>query len=301
MLEITPYLVNSDQVGFVKGHQAPDSMRRMINLIDYVENIGTPSLLLGLDVEKAFNRVHWNYIARTLEKFGFSGFIHEAIMLLYTQPSAKVSTSGMLSKTFNLANGTRQGCPLSPIIFSSVIEPLVETIRSNENISGIKIGDRIHEIGLFADGIILSLTNLNKSLHLPQSVLNSFSKVCYYNINNRKSFALPMNISKDTFTILKEKYNDNWDASSFTYLGINLTFPTKKLYAANFPKLLYLISKDFQNIKQTHLSWIGKIAAFKMQTLPKILYQSIPIPIPSSFFKILNTKLRNLVWKKNQG
>lgn len=60
-----------------------------------------------------------------------------------------------------------------------------------------------------------------------------------------------MNISNDTSTILKEKYNYNWDASSFTYLGINLTFPAKKLYAANFPaKLLDLISKDFQNIKQ---------------------------------------------------
>lgn len=63
-----------------------------------------------------------------------------------------------------------------------------------------------------------------------------------------------------------------------------------------------MISKDFQNIKQTHLSWIGKIAAFKMQTLPKILYlfRAIPIPIPSSFFKILNTKLRNLVWNNKK-
>lgn len=142
-------------------------------------------------------------------------------MLLYTQTSAKVSTFGMLSKNFNLTNGTRQGCPLSPIIFSLVIEPLAETIRSNKNISGIKIGNRLHKIGL-----------------------------SYYKVNNSKSFALTMNITNNMSTILKEKYNYNWDAPSFTYLGINLTFPTKKLFAANFPTLLDLISNNFQNIQK---------------------------------------------------
>lgn len=76
-------------------------------------------------------------------------------MCLYTLPSAKVFTTGTISKCFNLTNGTRKGCPLSPIIFSLAIEPLAATIRSKNSIKGITIGNREHKIDLFADDIKL--------------------------------------------------------------------------------------------------------------------------------------------------
>lgn len=98
----------------MKGHQAPDGTRRIINMINHVENSRTPSLRFALDAEKAFVKVHWDYTSQTLMTFVFSGFIQEAIMSLYTQPSAKVFTSAILSKDFKLTNGTRQGFPLSP-------------------------------------------------------------------------------------------------------------------------------------------------------------------------------------------
>lgn len=72
LLEITPFLIKSDQVGFDEGHQSPDSIRRMVDLINRIENNQIPSLLLGLDAQKAFDRVHWGYIAETLKKFGYA-------------------------------------------------------------------------------------------------------------------------------------------------------------------------------------------------------------------------------------
>lgn len=140
LVNITPQLIGPDQVGFTKGRQAPDSTRRILNIIDQIHTDRTPSLLLALDAEKAFDRMHWIYISKTLDKFGFQGFIHSAIMALYSHPTAKVLTSGIISKTFSLTNGTRQGCPLSPFIFSLAIEPLAEYLRSTPNIKGITIG-----------------------------------------------------------------------------------------------------------------------------------------------------------------
>lgn len=140
LVNITPQLIGPDQVGFTKGRQAPDSTRRILNITDQIHTDRTPSLLLTLDAEKAFDRMHWIYISKTLDKFGFQGFIHSAIMALYSHPTAKVLKSGIISKTFPLTNGTRQGCPLSPLIFSLAIEPLAEYIRSTPNIKGITIG-----------------------------------------------------------------------------------------------------------------------------------------------------------------
>lgn len=86
LLNVTPLLLGSEQVGFVKDRQAPDGTRRMLNLIHYAEICQVPSLLLALDAEKAFNRVHWGYLSQVLSKFGFLGFIYSVIMSLYKLP-----------------------------------------------------------------------------------------------------------------------------------------------------------------------------------------------------------------------
>ena len=64
-------------------------------------------MILTLDAENAFDRMHWEYISQTLSKFGLQGFIHSAIMALYTHPTAKVFSSGMLSRNFALTRPDR--------------------------------------------------------------------------------------------------------------------------------------------------------------------------------------------------
>lgn len=143
---ITLQLVKADQVGFVKGRQAPDGTRWLYNLIHIAETCKTPTVVLMLDAEKAFNRVHWGYLSATLKKFGLNGFSYTSITSLYTKPSAKVFTSNVLLDTFCITNGTCQVCPLSPLIFSLIMESLVEAIRSCDSISGIEVGGYSHKL-----------------------------------------------------------------------------------------------------------------------------------------------------------
>lgn len=149
---------------FVKGREAPDGTRRLINIISHTEHSKTPTLLLSLDAEKAFHRIHWGFIFKTLRKFGFSGNIAHAIAALYSAPSAKVLANGVLSKLFIISDGTRQGCPLSPLIFDLVMEPLAEAIRSHPGIRGVDIAGVQHKINLFADDIILAIIDVERSL-----------------------------------------------------------------------------------------------------------------------------------------
>lgn len=76
LLELMPDLIHLDQSGFTKGRHAPDATRHMINLIHHAESSGTPSQLLSLDAEKAFDRVHWLYLQKVLLKFGFKDHIY---------------------------------------------------------------------------------------------------------------------------------------------------------------------------------------------------------------------------------
>lgn len=109
-----------------------------------------------------------------------------------------------------------------------------------------------------------------------------------------------MNIPNNQIDILSKKYDNNWNEPPITYVGIQLSYPASKLYTSNFPKLSEQISIDLQNIK-VQLSWVGKIAAFKMKTLPKILYfRSLPVLIPATFFTQINAKMKKFVWNEKK-
>lgn len=298
LIQIMPMLIHPDQSGFTKGRQSSDATRRMINIIHQAEITGTPSLLLSLDAEKAFDRVHWTYLHTVLKKFGFQGTILNAIMALYSNPEAQVYTEGMLSRPFPITNGTRQGCPLSPIIFNLLMEPLAEHIRSHPNISGLITGNVHHKISLFADDVILILTNPSGSLAEVQKLLNWFSSVSYYKVNTSKSFILDVNIDATMKNLLQTQYPFAWATTDITYLGIHLPRTTKNLYSCNFPPLLQTIQAANQQIAKHELSWTGRLAAFKMICLPQLLYyfRTIPIPLPTRFFRSLQTLFNRFLW-----
>lgn len=107
--QILPSLIHSDQVGFLKHRQTRDGTRRLLDLIQLATSSAEDSALLSLDAEKAFDRVQWLYLQKVLTKFGFSGFIYDAICSLYTCPSASVFSAVFLSYNFPISNGTRQG------------------------------------------------------------------------------------------------------------------------------------------------------------------------------------------------
>lgn len=129
-------------MGFVRCRQSADATRIIVNIVHHAEGTRTPSLLLSIDAEKAFYRAHWQYISMVLSKFGFQGPILSSILALYSSPTARVYTSGFLSKPFSISNGTRQGFPLSSSIFNPMIEPLVETSGSHSLTTGFKFNFR---------------------------------------------------------------------------------------------------------------------------------------------------------------
>lgn len=127
-------LVHFDQVGFVKGRSASSNMRRLFNIMHRAATLQQPAIMLSLDAEKAFDRIEWPYLFYTLERYGFGTICMQWIRALYYKPLACVKTNGTVSPSFELTRSTRQGCPVSPIIFILALEPLACAIRPNQQV-----------------------------------------------------------------------------------------------------------------------------------------------------------------------
>ncbi|KAK7933619.1 hypothetical protein WMY93_004515 [Mugilogobius chulae] len=76
-------------------------------------------MVVSLDAEKAFDRLEWKFMFEVMEKFGLGHSFIQWVKLLYVSPKAVVLSNGISSHPFTLERGTRQGCPLSPLLDQS--------------------------------------------------------------------------------------------------------------------------------------------------------------------------------------
>ena len=93
-----------------------------------------------LDMEKAFDRCSWEFLQDALAAVGFGQDFIDYVLLAYshtTPPTRQLYVNGFLGPTFPLGSGVAQGCPLSPLLFLIIAEPLTRLFNQNRNIYGI--------------------------------------------------------------------------------------------------------------------------------------------------------------------
>ena len=123
---------------------------------------------------------------------------------IYDKPTANIILSGEKLKAFPLRPETRQGCPLSPLLFNIVLKVLATAIREEKEIKGIQIGKEEVKVSLLADDIILYIENLKDSIRILLELISEFSKVAGYKINTQKSLAFLYTNNEMTEREIKE-------------------------------------------------------------------------------------------------
>ena len=123
---------------------------------------------------------------KTLPKMGIEGSYLNMVKAIYDKPMTNILNGDKL-KAFPLRSGTRQGCPLLPLLFKIVLEVLATAIRQEKEIKGIQIGKEEVKHSLFADNMILCIKNPKDSIRKLLELISEFSKVTGYKINTQKS------------------------------------------------------------------------------------------------------------------
>ena len=134
-------IIHHDKVGFIPGMQGFFNIRKSINVINHINKLKEKNhMILSIDAEKAFDKIQHPFMIKTLQKVGIGGIYLNIIKAIYDKPTANIVLNGEKLKPFPLRSGTRQGCPLSPLVFNIVLEALATAIREEKEIKGIQIG-----------------------------------------------------------------------------------------------------------------------------------------------------------------
>ena len=107
------------------------------------------------------------------------------IKAIYEKPTANIILNGEKLKEFPLRSGTRQGCPLSPLLFNIVLEVLATAIREEKEIKDSKIGKEVMKLLLFADDMTLYIRNPKNATRKQLELIYEFGKVVGYKINTQ--------------------------------------------------------------------------------------------------------------------
>ena len=97
-------------------------------------------MIISIDAEKDFEKIQHPFMIKTLQKAGIEGPYLNIIKAISDKPTAGIILNGKNVKVFPLKSGTKQGCPLSPLLFNIVLAVLARAIREEKEIKGIQIG-----------------------------------------------------------------------------------------------------------------------------------------------------------------
>ena len=149
MNEAVVQFVSASQNGFVPDSFLPENIMLLKLIQAYVEDEDSDAYYVFLDMEKAFDRCSWEFLIDALGAIGFNDGFIDYIKLMYSHehpPTRQVYVNGYLGPSFPLGSGVAQGCPLSPLLFLLITEPLSRLFLQDTALRGVTIDAVRHVI-----------------------------------------------------------------------------------------------------------------------------------------------------------
>ena len=121
-------------------------------------------MITSIDAEKNFDKTQHSFMIKTLQKMSKEGTYLNIVKAIYDKSTASIILNGEKFKAFPLRSGTRQACPLSPLLFNIALEVLATAIREEKERKRIQIRKEEVKLSLFADDMILYIENPKDSI-----------------------------------------------------------------------------------------------------------------------------------------
>jgi hypothetical protein len=193
LMKHVPTLVHPNQAGFIPNRSIFDHICLAKSIISYAEAMDTDGAIITLDQEKAYDKIHHEYLWETMKEFHLPQPFTDMVKALYSHAFTHVAINGEFSTPFQVTRGVRQGDPLSCALFDLAIEPLACKLRNDNNIRGITIPGLEEKIlvNMFTDDTTLYLSKDDR-FDIIEDTLRKWCEVSGAKFNIEKTEIIPI-------------------------------------------------------------------------------------------------------------
>jgi len=290
---VMQHLVHTDQACAVQGRTIQDHNHTLRDIITYTEDKQLDTCILSLDQTKAFDRVSHSFLHKVLEACNLGPTFRKWIEILYKNPQSAVLINQTLSDAFCLGRSVRQGDSLSPLLYVLTLEPLLNKIRQDENISGIKLpGGGEQKIIAFADDTNFFPCN-PKSVKRILEHFKQFGKGSGSLINEEKTQILALGKWK---TKTNDPLHNNF-VQKIKIFGILYTKSRNQNPKSAWKELEGNIQTLLSKLYFKQTSIFGRSLLINTLVLPQINYHTQTLDPPPKIVQNINKHIRQFILK----
>jgi len=189
---LPPTLVLEEQIGYVEGRHILNNIIQAHEVVHSLKSNKQASMIIQLDLAKAYDKLSWSYIRAVLRAYGFDHNWIRWVMALVSTTGFSILLNGAPSRTFMPSKGLRQGDPLSPFLFVLMMEGLgraIKTTNAEGRIQGLKLtlDGAVNTQQQFVDDTMLQGTPTVREAKAIKQILNNFSMAASTEVTLNKS------------------------------------------------------------------------------------------------------------------
>lgn len=303
---LLPDIIAEEQSAFVGNRQIQDNIlivQEVIHRLRTRDRRRKFQAILKLDMQKAYDRIEWDFLQQCLYKMGFRAEWVKWVMQCVSTVSYSIKFNGESLPYFKPSRGIRQGDPLSPYLFiivANVLSHMMKQALAEDTIHGIKLNRHCPTLShlLFADD---SIFFLDGTVMESQNLATILHQYCYasgqaINLNKSGLFfskGCPDRLRRNMLAVLRVPEI----AKTGKYLGIPSDWGASKKDI--FAWILARVNSKMESWKENLLSRAGKEILLKsvVQAIPQYAMSIFKIPI--SIIKAIEKKIANFWWRNN--
>ena len=284
-------LIDQDQKGFLPKRRISCNIRRILDIIDFVDEEDVPGVVISIDFRKCFDYIEIPALLGALDYFEFGPDFRRWTEIIYRNPVACVSNNGMFSPYYPVSRSVKQGGPNSANYFLLLAEVLAIELRNNTEIKGFMVENIMRILGQYADDMDLYLWGEQKSINAAMSTIEYFGDRSGFRINYDKTTLYRVGSIKDTQIKFVTKKAMSWTNENINVLGVEITRDPQTLQMINYMPLIRKSESILKSWGNRGLSLFGKILVINTLIASLFVYKMTVLPIMQQTYIVQLEKL----------
>ncbi|GJS45075.1 putative RNA-directed DNA polymerase, eukaryota, reverse transcriptase zinc-binding domain protein [Tanacetum coccineum] len=293
-------VVSDNQSAFVPGRRISDNILITQELMhNYHRNRGPPRCAFKIDIQKAYDTVDWRFLGCVLKYFGFHPLMIKWIMACVTSTSFSLNLNGDIHGFFKGKRGLRQGDPLSPYLFTLIMEVLTLMIKRRVNLSGVfRYHKHCEELQLvnvcFADDLFIFARGDLDSARVIMESLDEFKLTSGLVPSIPKSTAFFCNVPNHVKISILNIMPFAEGNLPVKYLGVPLI--SSRLLNKDCKVLVEKAKNRIEDWKNKSLSFAGRLQLCKSVISSLHVYWASVLIIPKGIIYDIQSLIRGFLW-----